>query len=99
MMSSFHERYADRGVRQCVILGAGLATFAQRRPEIASRLRVFEVDPPGPQGWKRRRLTPLGFGIPDWLRFVPLACNRQSFSQSIFRASLVPWLDFGLNYL
>src|ERR1700684_552628 len=35
---------ADRGVAQYVILGAGLDTFAQRRPEIASRLSVFEVD-------------------------------------------------------
>jgi methyltransferase (TIGR00027 family) len=63
---------AGRGVGQYVILGAGLDTFAQRRPEIASRLRVFEVDPPGPQVWKRRRLIELGFGIPDWLRFVPV---------------------------
>jgi methyltransferase (TIGR00027 family) len=60
------------GVRQYVILGAGLDTFAQRRPEIASRLRVFEVDPPGPQAWKRQRLIELGFGIPEWLRFVPV---------------------------
>jgi hypothetical protein len=48
----------------------GLDTFAQRRPEIASRLRVFEVDQPGPQAWKRRRLIDLGFGIPEWLRLV-----------------------------
>jgi methyltransferase (TIGR00027 family) len=52
-------------------LGAGLDTFAQRRPEMASRLRVFEVDQPGPQMWKRRRLIELGFGIPGWLRLVP----------------------------
>jgi methyltransferase (TIGR00027 family) len=61
---------ADRGVRQYVILGAGLDTFAQRQPEIASRLRVFEVDRSGPQTWKRQRLIELGFGIPEWLRFV-----------------------------
>ena len=60
-----------RRVGQYVILGAGLDTFAQRRPEIASRLKVFEVDPPGPQAWKRRRLVELGFGVPDWLRLVP----------------------------
>src|SRR3982751_371888 len=61
---------AGRGVSQYVILGAGLDTFAQRRPEIASRLRVFEVDQPGPQAWKRRRLVELGYGIPEWLRLV-----------------------------
>ena len=63
---------ADRGVDQYVILGAGLDTFAQRRPGIASRLRVFEVDQPGAQAWKRQRLLELGFGIPDWLRLVPV---------------------------
>ena len=63
---------AGRGVGQYVILGAGLDTFAQRRPEIASRLLVFEVDPPGPQAWKRQRLIELGFGVPEWLRFVPV---------------------------
>ncbi|WP_331767636.1 class I SAM-dependent methyltransferase [Embleya sp. NBC_00896] len=62
---------AGRGVGQYIILGAGLDTFAQRRPEIASRLRVFEVDQPEPQAWKRRRLAELGFGVPDWLRLVP----------------------------
>jgi methyltransferase (TIGR00027 family) len=63
---------AGRGVRQYVILGAGLDTFAQRRPEFASGLRIFEVDQPGPQAWKRQRLIELGLGIPEWLRLVPV---------------------------
>ncbi|HUL53370.1 MAG TPA: class I SAM-dependent methyltransferase [Opitutaceae bacterium] len=63
---------SGRGVRQYVILGAGLDSFAQRRPEIASRMTVFEVDQPGPQAWKRQRLAELGLGVPDWLRFVPV---------------------------
>ena len=63
---------ADKGVGQYVILGAGLDTFAQRRPDIASRLRVFEVDRPGPQAWKRKRLIELGYGVPNWLRLVPV---------------------------
>ncbi|BDG02421.1 class I SAM-dependent methyltransferase [Anaeromyxobacter oryzae] len=63
---------AARGVGQYVILGAGLDTFAQRRPDLASRLRVFEVDRPGPQAWKRQRLVDLGFGIPSFLRLVPV---------------------------
>jgi methyltransferase (TIGR00027 family) len=62
----------QRGVTQYVILGAGLDTFAQRRPELASRLRVFEIDRPGPQAWKRQRLVELGFGIPSFLRLVPV---------------------------
>ncbi|MGC0417211.1 class I SAM-dependent methyltransferase [Embleya sp. AB8] len=60
------------GVDQYVILGAGLDTFAQRRPEVAARLRVFEVDRPGPQAWKRRRLVDLGLGVPDGLHLVPV---------------------------
>jgi methyltransferase (TIGR00027 family) len=63
---------AGYGVTQYVVLGAGLDTFAQRRPQIASRLRVFEVDQPGTQAWKRRRLIELGYGIPEWLRLVPV---------------------------
>ncbi len=64
--------HAGRGVRQYVILGAGMDTFAQRRPETASRLRIFEVDQRGPQAWKRERLIALGYGIPDWLQLVPV---------------------------
>ncbi|MEC5405541.1 class I SAM-dependent methyltransferase [Paraburkholderia sp. MPAMCS5] len=63
---------AGRGITQYVILGAGLDSFAQRRPEIASRLTVFEIDQPGSQAWKRQRLIELGFGVPPWLRFVPV---------------------------
>ncbi len=66
------EEQAGRGVNQYVILGAGLDTFAQRRPEIASRLHVFEVDQPGTQAWKRQRLIELGFGLPHWLHLVPV---------------------------
>ena len=63
---------AARGVGQYVILGAGLDTFAQRRPELASRMLVFEVDRPGPQAWKRQRLVDLGLGVPPFLRLVPV---------------------------
>ncbi len=66
------EEQVAHGVSQYVILGAGLDTFAQRRPEIASRLTVFEFDQPGPQAWKRQRLIELGLGIPQWLRLVPV---------------------------
>ena len=61
-----------RGVDQYVLLGAGLDTFAQRRPELAARLSVFEIDQPGTQAWKRQRLVELGYGIPDGLKLVPV---------------------------
>lgn len=65
-----------RGVDQYVILGAGLDTFAQRRAELAARLRVFEIDQSGPQAWKQQRLVELGFDIPSSLRFVPVDFER-----------------------
>lgn len=58
------------GVGQYVVLGAGLDTFAQRQPQMAARIRVFEVDQPGPQAWKRQRLEELGLGIAPFLRLV-----------------------------
>ncbi|HTA77590.1 MAG TPA: class I SAM-dependent methyltransferase [bacterium] len=62
---------AALGVNQYVILGAGLDSFAQRRPETASQLNVFEVDQPSPQEWKRQRLMETGYGVPEWLKLVP----------------------------
>ena len=52
-----------RGIEQYVILGAGLDSFAYRRGDLLDRLRVFEVDHPASQGWKRRRFNSalLGF--------------------------------------
>lgn len=67
------EEQAKLGTTQYVILGAGLDTFVQRRPEIASRLTTFEVDQPGPQKWKQKRLLEIGFDpIPEYLKFVPV---------------------------
>lgn len=63
---------AAAGIGQYVILGAGLDTFAQRRPETASALRIYEVDQPGTQEWKRRRLIELGYPPPAGLRLVPV---------------------------
>lgn len=69
---------AELGVDQYVLLGAGIDTFAQRRPEIAARMRIFEVDQTGPQEWKRRRLIELGYGVPEHLTLVPVDFETQS---------------------
>lgn len=60
------------GLQQYVILGAGLDTFAQRRPALAAKLTVFEVDQSAPQQWKQQRLVELGLGVPAFLRLVPV---------------------------
>ncbi|TAM45624.1 MAG: SAM-dependent methyltransferase [Burkholderiaceae bacterium] len=66
------EEQAARGTTQYVMLGAGLDTFAQRRPELASRMQMFEIDQPAAQAWKRERLLELGFGISPFLHLVPV---------------------------
>ncbi len=66
------EEKIKQGVSQYVILGAGLDTFAQRRPDILSQIQIFEVDQLGPQKWKQKRLVEMGFVIPENLHFVPV---------------------------
>ena len=78
---------AGLGTRQYVLLGAGLDTFAQRRADLAARLVVFEVDQPGTQAWKRQRLIDLGYGVPDWLRLVPVDFEEgASWQQEVAKA-------------
>jgi len=60
------------GIGQYVILGAGLDSFAQRAGRGMPGLRIFEVDVPAAQAWKRQRLVDLGFGVPDTLKLVPV---------------------------
>jgi methyltransferase (TIGR00027 family) len=62
----------DEGIDQYVLLGAGLDTFAQRHSELAARVRVFEIDQPGPQTWKRQRLDAIGLGVSANLSLVPV---------------------------
>jgi methyltransferase (TIGR00027 family) len=61
-----------RGVRQAIILGAGLDTFALRNPHVQLGLRVFEVDHPSTQAWKRERLVQEGLTVPTSLTFAPV---------------------------
>ena len=63
---------SKQGINQYIILGSGLDTFAQRRPDIAANLQIYEIDQSDTLAWKERRLIELGFGIPDYLHFVPV---------------------------
>lgn len=76
-------RYAeDRVVSgpfgQYVILGAGLDSFAWRRPDLVRTLRVFEVDHPPTQAWKRERAAHLGLPSHDHHVFVPVDFEVQT---------------------
>ncbi len=70
-----------RGVRQYVVLGAGLDTFAYRNPHAG--LRVFEVDHPATQAWKRERLQEAGISVPAALTFVPIDFERQTLAEGL----------------
>ncbi|MEN6325070.1 MAG: class I SAM-dependent methyltransferase, partial [Syntrophomonas sp.] len=74
---------ANEGVKQYVILGAGLDTFAFRYPELMEKLRVFEVDQPVTQDHKRQRVTELGWEIPKQLYFIPVDFTRQSLDKEL----------------
>jgi methyltransferase (TIGR00027 family) len=72
-----------RGAHQAVILGAGLDTFALRNPHSSRGLRVFEVDSPAVQAWKRKHLTEVGLRVPEWTTFVPVDLEWQELRGSL----------------
>ncbi len=77
-----------RGVRQYVVLGAGLDTFAYRNPYPADSLTVFEVDHPATQAWKRGRLGTAGIAVPPSLRFVAVDFETQQLGERLAGAGL-----------
>jgi methyltransferase (TIGR00027 family) len=72
-----------RGVRQIVVLGAGLDTFSLRNPHAGQGVRVFEVDYPATQGWKRERLKQAGLAVPSSLTFAPVDFERQNLADGL----------------
>jgi methyltransferase (TIGR00027 family) len=79
-----------RGIRQYVILGAGLDTFAYRNPHPEGVLRVFEVDHPATQTWKRARLQEIGIALPGDLTFVPVDFETQTLVEGLRGAGYDP---------
>lgn len=87
------DRFSDavtRGVRQYVVLGAGLDTFAYRNSYPDAMLRVFEVDHPATQKWKRERLAEMDIRAPRSLRFAAVDFERQSLNDELLRAGFRP---------
>jgi methyltransferase (TIGR00027 family) len=74
------------GVRQVVVLGAGLDTFALRNPYADLGVRVFEVDYPATQMWKRDRLKAAGLAEPPSLAFAPVDFEREGLAEGLTRA-------------
>jgi methyltransferase (TIGR00027 family) len=75
----------EGGVRQVVLLGAGLDTYAYRNP-FGDRLRVFEVDHPATQAWKRQRLRETAIPLPSSLTFVPVDFEHETLAERLATA-------------
>jgi methyltransferase (TIGR00027 family) len=101
------QRYAEdaldeavqRGVGQYVILGAGLDSFAYRRLDLAAVLRVFEVDHPATQQWKRARLRDLHVTLPSNLTFIPLDFEQQTLAEGLHAGGHRPDLPTFFSWL
>lgn len=74
------------GLKQYVILGAGLDTFCFRHPELESILEIFEVDHPDTQAFKKERLDKAGFKIPGNLHFVSMDFTKGFSGQTLMEA-------------
>jgi methyltransferase (TIGR00027 family) len=72
----------ELGVRQVVVLGAGLDTYAYRST-LRDRLRIFEVDHPATQAWERQRLEDAAIPIPNLLTFAPIDFERQTLAEGL----------------
>ncbi len=79
----------ERGVGQLVVLGAGLDTYAYRGA-LRERLRIFEVDHPATQAWKRERLAEAAIPMPAWLTFAPIDFERESLAEGLAAAGFDP---------
>ena len=75
-----------KGTDQYVILGSGLDTFAQRNPDTASKIQIFEIDQPGTLIWKQKRLSETGFHVPENLHFVPVNFEKSSWWEQLLKA-------------
>jgi methyltransferase (TIGR00027 family) len=82
----------SRGVTQYVILGAGLDSYAYRAP---GAVRVFEVDHPDTQNWKRARLPE----IPDSVTFVPVDLETEPLAENLVKAGFDPLLPAMITWL
>ncbi len=77
------------GVRQLVVLGAGLDTYAYRTA-FGENLRIFEVDHPATQAWKRHRLAEAAIPVPRALTFAPVDFERETLADGLAAVSFDP---------
>jgi len=99
----YTEDYLDTAVRegftQYVILGAGMDTFAYRRPDMMERLRVYELDQPVTQGYKRARIGELGWEVPENLSFIPVDLSKEDLADALVNAGFKKNEESVFNWL
>jgi methyltransferase (TIGR00027 family) len=89
----------SKGIAQYVIVGAGLDTFALRRPDLRNRLRVFELDHPVTQALKRNRLGQAALVLPPNLHFCPTDFERDSVASSLSKSPHDPVIPTFFSWL
>jgi methyltransferase (TIGR00027 family) len=80
----------ERGARQYVLVGAGMDSFALRRPAFAREVEVFEVDLPATQEFKLRRLEELGIEAPERFHAVAADLGEESLDEALERSAFRP---------
>jgi methyltransferase (TIGR00027 family) len=93
------EAAVTAGCRHYVILGAGLDTFAFRRPDLLAILSVYEIDHPASQAYKLLRIRELGGDAPANLHFIPLDFTRQSLPDVLARSGFNPQAPVFFSWL
>jgi methyltransferase (TIGR00027 family) len=86
------EQAIRQGVRQYVILGAGMDTFAFRRSDLVEQLQIFEVDHPETQAFKRQRLAAAGLDPPKAVHFIPANLERENLAAVLQHSAYDPEL-------
>jgi methyltransferase (TIGR00027 family) len=87
------------GIQQYVILGAGMDTFAWRRPDLLKQLQVFEVDHPATQAHKRQRLREAGLKPPAQLHFIPADFSQENLAAALRRSAYDPQASSFFSWL
>jgi methyltransferase (TIGR00027 family) len=77
------------GVRQYVVAGAGLDSFAFRHPELARRVHIYEVDQPATQAMKRERLASAGIALPENLHFIACDLSASGLKEKLLAGGLI----------
>src|SRR5262249_31856182 len=79
---------AAAGIRQYILLGAGLDTFAYRQPAWASALAVVEVDQPASQKDKRAALAAAKILVPSNVRYADVDFERETLAAGLERSGV-----------